>query len=545
MRFLFCLFIVCAGQFVAGDEVVFFVVDGHDSPVWAARYRELFDHYQLTEEMKSTPSVSGLWAGHHLDKYWDRDAQKGYIHTLGASGTWSQVGFVTLKSVDAFELLVSDDLEELEEQLPADLDANVIRSGDRLTIVNPAFRYRTNPRLSSPAWERHFRYIHPVLINDSGPNSLKRIEGVPLKKVVELLKPAHGKLSYYVFQPGELPEAIKAAAFQMIAGKAAPKLQQRDGEDDAAYSDRKATANAKLRLIRSLLFDVDRATAWTEWPKGDKPYRARGRVEAKKGSKLHRLFKTLNSEASRRVRLDAGNVGNMRMAVNIPKELLPLLNSWLRAVIGSEDGTDFLKSGAARFAGRLDIDADQLQFVAGCRGDLTDDAVQLLTKPKGPTLELGPIKLEPVRHAAAEVEGGIRLAFSAQANTNSPLRDTADSLDAKLELERSDSAPLGIVELDLAPLLNAKDNEQAQRLVRNIERAYIRSRQPVPSVIELLTDAPEKPEPGSLLRFASPEGDWTITARLDIRANVATLDVTIGADAHRFWRLRQVRYQLE
>ena len=320
---------------------------------------------------------------------------------------------------------------------------------------------------------------------------------------------------------------------EAVSKKAASRLQQRDGENEATYDNRKAIADTKLNLIRSLLVDIEQARAWTEWPEGNKPFRAHGRIQAKIGSKLHGFFTTLGSGASQRVVLGAGNVGSFGLTLNIPSELRPLLNSWLRDLIGGDE-VELLGSGVTRLAGRLDVDAGQLKFVVGCHGDLTDSAARLLTKPRGPILEFGPIKLEAVEHAAAEVEGGVALAFSTQANGVLP---------AQLELDRSDSAPLAIVELDLAPLLRVKNNRQIRKLLSNIERAYTRSRQSRPTIIEMAQGVLKKPDAESLLKRAAFEGDWKITARVNIRRNVATVDVTVGADAHRFWRLRQVRFE--
>jgi hypothetical protein len=95
------------------------------------------------------------------------------------------------------------------------------------------------------------------------------------------------------------------------------------------------------------------------------------------------------------------------------------------------------------------------------------------------------------------------------------------------------------VECDLAPLLKARNGEQVSKLLRSIERAYTRSLVGTPSAVEMAQGILERPDADSLLERATPEGDWKITARLDIRRNVAVLDVSVGADAHRFWRLQR------
>ena len=215
MRALIVLAVVWTGQLAAADEMIFLIVDGVGSPMWNTRHLELFDHYQLTDELKSKGTLR-RWSEDPFSSYRDLDDQKGYVFTLGPAGKTVRTGFVTLKgSPDTFELFVSDKIAELKARMPSDLDVTVTRSGDRVTIENPAFTWKDNPRFSSAAWELHLRYSDPVMINAGGPESLARIERVPLKSISPMLKAARGKLSYYVFQPDQVPDRIRLAALEL------------------------------------------------------------------------------------------------------------------------------------------------------------------------------------------------------------------------------------------------------------------------------------------------------------------------------------------
>ena len=550
MRGLVLVLILIAGQFTrAEDQLVILIVDGAGSPMWNSRHLELLDHYKLTDALKSDGRLK-RWSEDPFGAYRGLNDQKGYVHSLSTSGELVTTGFVTLKNPDTFDLFISDILKKLEGQMPLGVEAKVTRSGNRVTIESPAHKWRDNPRFSNVAWEQHYRYSDPVMINSAGPPSsssglfgaevaeddrqesglLQSLQRVPIKKIAPLLKSARGKLSYYVFQPGELPDSLKLAALRKIARQVAPRLQRRNIEDLAAYEDRKSVADSKLSLIGSSLLDIEEARAWTEWPEGDKPYRAQCRVQAKKGSKLHGLFTALKSASSKRVVLGPGNVGSIRLAAGIPETIRPILNAWLRDLTGSEAGAEFLGSQSIRFSGRLDLKGDDLQFVAVGQGDFADGAIKFLTPPTEAPLEIGPIKLESVNYSAAAVEGGIGLGISTRLGV---------ALPGKVDLERVSSAPLAVVECDLAPLLKARNGEQVSKLLRSIERAYTRSLVGTPSAVEMAQGILERPDADSLLERATPEGDWKITARLDIRRNVAVLDVSVGADAHRFWRLQR------
>jgi hypothetical protein len=551
MRILVLFFILLSASQVAtaDDELVVLVVDGVGSPMWNVRHLELFDHYKLTNELKSDGRLR-LWSEDPFAAYRDVQGQKGYVLTLGTTGRWVRASFVTLKNPGAFSHFISGRLDKAKKTMGPELEAKVKRAGDRITIELPAHVWKNNPRFRSPAWEEHYRYSEPVMINLAGsPSSsagpygdevavgdrqesglLQSLQRVPIKKIAPLLKSARGKLSYYVFQPGELPDSLKLAALRKIARQVAPRLQRRNIEDLAAYEDRKSVADSKLSLIGSSLLDIEEARAWTEWPEGDKPYRTQCRVQAKKGSKLHGLFTALKSASSKRVALGSGNVGSIRLAAGIPETIRPILNAWLRDLTGSEVGAEFLGSQSIRFSGRLDINGDDLQFVAVGQGDFADGAIKFLTPPTEAPLEIGPIKLESVNYSAAAVEGGIGLGISTRLGV---------ALPGKVDLERVSSAPLAVVECDLAPVLKARNGEQVSKLLRSIERAYTRSLVGTPSAVEMAQGILERPDADSLLERATPEGDWKITARLDIRRNVAVLDVTVGADAHRFWRLQR------
>lgn len=529
--FLFCVLLAGRQAAAADDPIVLLIVDGGSSPVWNSRHTQLVEGVGV-QAVSGGEELLRRLAVDPFGSYRDINGQKGYITTITPSGSWATTGFVTLKSPEAFDLLISDKLTRLKARMGDGLAPQAIRSGDLLTVKTPAHTWKNNPQFSSRAHEIHYRHQSPVLINGIGPAPLASLKRVPLKEITTLIKPARGKLDYYLFRPGAIPERFKLAALQMVARKVAPGLQLRDTESKADYKNRRSVADAKLSFLRSILLDVGEVQGWTEWPEGDEPFRVRWRIEAKKKSRLHQLFTKLRSASSQKVAIESGNVGNISLTANLPPEVAVLLNSWLQGVVDDQNKVEFFSEGVTRLAGRLDLKDEQVQFVAIGQAKLSDAAIDHLTKPR----EMGALipALPEVRlnYSAIKIEGGVSLGMSST--------QTDVVLPTEFDLQRSRSEPLATVEMDLAPLVAEKQTEPIGKLLRDMELAYTRTVRPARS-IDLLAGR-ETPDAQSVLKFAKPEGDWKIRATLELQQNIATLNVSIGADAHRLWRLRQLHW---
>jgi hypothetical protein len=512
----------------ASDEVVLVVMHGRSSPIKNARYLELFDHYGLTDTLQADGQL-GKWTQDTFAAYRDISSQSGNAYTLGEGGILKRFGFATLKSPAAFQLFFDDKIRQLRSQMPPDLEPKVTRSGDGWTIQTPAFTWDDGSGFSSPEWEQNARYLEPVMINSSGLNSMARLKAVPLNKMATLLEPARGKVSYLRFQPGEVPTAIKTAALRTIFREAAPGLQRRDAEGDTEYAERKAVSDAKFGFVQSLLLDIEDLTASTEWPRGDKPYKATCRLEAKKGSTLHKLLKKLGSSSSQKIAIGTGDLGNFQLATDIPPELATLANAWLRELAGIKGGI-FLKPGEVRFAGKLALTNEHLEFVVGCQAEFTDPALEFLRQDRELAPVFNSVPLPPISCSAAVQQDGITLGLS----THDRVVPATD-----IEVIRSSSPIVARLEVDLAPLIRAKAIPEIKRLLRNLERIYTRELNPL-SDFDLVRGVVEHTDKESLLKFAKHEGDWKLVGTLAIQGKVASLSLTVGSAAHRFWRLREL-----
>ena len=455
---------------------------------------------------------------------------------VSPNGTLERTFFSAGIRQEAFDEYVQDAVQRRIDRMPEGTEPTLKVSGDIRTIVTPPYTYRDNARRRSLGGKAHLRYADGVMANSRGDAGLASLRRLPLKSIARFAKRARGKMWYMHYQPQVVPAAYRSAALDLVRKATNVRLQQRDGEDDGKYLDRRLVSETQLNLLKSLAFDIESVTAFAEWPKQvEQPFRANLRLVASKGANLSRMLAQLRS--TRRASLESGGLAQLQASLTIPKELIPAAQSAVRQLLGPTEGIQkAIQDRNILVASRLTKESDGLNLFAASPTELTRHDHRAIATARGYSTKgvLGTYLSErtntSIRYRLSSRDAG--LTFSATTRDELP---AAEQL-PKLAVERKNSAILSF-DLDLGSLVANKDSTWCKGLLRDLETAYTRMRWPQDD----FSRSQNRPvqDVDSLLEFSKPGGDWSLSARATSTRNAISVNVEVGSNLHAFWRARQ------
>lgn len=526
--FCACFWLTIVPAF-ANDGVALLVVDNKNGPLWKARHLEFVDKYSELEAL--TGKHRQAWQGDHAAKYRDADSMAGYVYVLSRSGQFEHTPFVTVKGSTAFAQLVDDHVANLKASMPDGVEPILKVAGDSRSIHSPAFEYRSPPGARSPAWDVHLRYRDSVVINTAGPKSLARLKRVPLPVVSRLTRKAKGKMWYLSYRPSAVPKANRSTALAIVQRAVNVGLQQRDQEQAGEYKNRRTVTESYLNLLRSLVFDVDEATAFTEWPEADSQelFRARLRVKAIDKSRLARMFQELKSGSRSLTPANDSAVGCLRISLAIPKDLRQAVKA-VGATVGVPERVldKMMSEGVLRTSVALTATDSSIKGVAVSDVPLkSDQLAAVIERVSGNRLAgtLSSDGLPEIRYSLVDVPGGLAL-------LGSPGDEPLPKPPTRIEQERMSDGTVAELHLDLKECMT---QQWGQKLLQRLDLLYANYLFPKQDSGSLFYE----PDAQALLDKFPAEGDWSLAARMRVRANTLTIDIEMGTALHAFWRMRQ------
>ena len=219
----------------------------------------------------------------------------------------------------------------------------------------------TVPSPPKVAGKPHIKWDDVNLVYANGLvvlSSFNEVFSLPLGRLSEIVKEAHGKNWYWRLDPNAVPEAIRNRFFSTIQSQLGIRFQKHDQEDDRAFLIRRTTGEVYLSLVNSLIFETKEVVACTSWPTDDAPFRSHFEIQAKPDTRLATLIETLGSaERSIEILSDQENIGTINGNVTIPAEAQPILNAILKRAVADDSGVYRLLSET--------INTGQLEFTAG------------------------------------------------------------------------------------------------------------------------------------------------------------------------------------
>ncbi len=193
---------------------------------------------------------------------------------------------------------------------------------------------------------------------------------------------------YFQADLQQVPKGFKNLFWNTVQAQANSMLQQRDGEAIAPYEFRRAAADVGLDLLRSLVFDLDEATASVELATESRPVRARLNLRVRSTSQLARSLAGLKKI---RPQLPASDkdVLSVRSGWAMPERFRKLLlaaGPWLRTEL--QPRNESTAAAVDQIARAIEATAEQGNFEAMINFD--------------GTIESGPVLYGAIRIAGAE-----------------------------------------------------------------------------------------------------------------------------------------------
>ncbi len=361
------------------DQVAVLIIDNEHTPAWKKAHLELFKRTHTLQRLKQQGNLS-YWETDDRAKYWDADAFRGRVYLVSPDGRFQKAYFSSMRDEVAFQQNLEDLMQRRMDKMPEDLKPEIIISGDIRTIKTPAYTYRDDPNRRSLGGELHQRYVDGISAMGREDAGLKLLRRLPLKSIARLSRRAKGKMWYQLYRPQVVPAEYRDAALALVSKAASTGLQQRDQESDSDYRDRRLVSDAQLSLLKSLVFDIDEITAFTQLSAdGNEPFRASVKLVALDHTPLSQLIRQLRTRRS--VTVERGNLGYLQVSAAIPAELRPVAAAVARNLLGSTriDGMEAaIKDGELVFGARVDKEDDGLRLVAEAPIKLTASDLSLL-----------------------------------------------------------------------------------------------------------------------------------------------------------------------
>ena len=521
------------------QEIAVLVVNNEFTPMWKDAHIRVFDRANALAQIEENGTLK-FWSTDHFGKYRGNNSFRGQFYVVSSDGKIESTGFASYRDKKAFDQYVQDAVDRRLANMPEGIFPTVETNGDIKTIRTPPYVFPDNPQLKSLGGEAHLRYVDGIVVSRREKAGFAKLKAAPMRQAARLAKLAKGKMWYVLFRPQVVPAANRSAALSVVAGAANVGLQRRDSESSSSYEDRRLISDTQLQLLKSLAFDVLEFHASTEWPsEADEPFTLSAELIAKKGSRLSKLISQLRTSNS--VQSEGGNLGWLKIAFKVPSELRPVAWAAVRRLVSTGDMIGLKEAterGDILLSARLDKDRDGISLVAQSPIALKAEDINALARRFAlqddlegqASLRLNDVDLAMLRYRSTMIDDS--LSFGLSSGNDLP------SLDQPLRINKVNaSQPLLELSLDLKPLVANKDNDWLAKFLRSVEKVYTRRLSPQNPLDEML-GRPHK-DLDSLLHFAKPDGDWTLSAKLQASRNKLTLRIRVGADLHAFWRVRQ------
>ena len=551
------------------DDIALLIADDGHTMVWK-RY-----HTALFAEFNTAPAMRKVGGYDHWEKPpWfvlDNDpgfqSLRAYTYRVADAGSIIRTGLVSVSGPKAYDSFIKDEVRRRKREF--DIPTTVTPQGSRFKSV-----------LQSPAWsgvdedgdryksefpDQHLAYKDGIFaMGDPGA----KVFDFPFAHVKPLLRSAAGKSWYLSYQPGSVPPGVRGRFLAEVELNTGVNFQQYDNESTAAYALRRALGESYLTLFRSLLLDVDTATAWTKWPRGkNDPFTARLHFKIKPGSKLSRMTSALAARP-REIPIPPG--GSVSVAtINANLTIPPAFRSIFQAAINNsalhqtplgDALAGSIRQGNLLATLRINHDEQGRPVAFG--------AVRLQSEPASlrglaelvhgeeesdkVTTSLQPSVFEQDFEAHQIVIGaeGKTLRFAAAPDKTSPPYDQSAQL---FQRNRKANAPLVEIAVDLKPWLQQEGDSQCKQLLRGLETAYMRygtwaSEQNRRAAVKrkfgervrmFPPRAPEYRNYESLVGRGNLDGDWTVKVSLRASAKSLIIDCRVGRDLHSYFVVRR------
>lgn len=523
------LFAMAAPVASQADSVVLVVVDNRGDKQWNETHLRLFAEYGVKDRLEESGQLRGFTSVPYGEINGDFARQIGYVTTVSPAGQISSTHFNTVKDRTVFDSIVKQHTDRILATLPRGTETSKSEEDGILTVTIAGHTDTAGRR--SPAWSLHFRYHQTVLVSCAGPDGKSgrdQLAKLPIAQIAKLIRPARGKMRYAKYLPGNVAKRHRLQVLGKVTNYATVKLQRMDNESKSTHAARVSSADAYLKLLESLLLDVEDATLVEEWPRGRDPYRFRIQVRPKAETQLQQLIIGLNrrrtpvSLAKRQ-----GVIGSATLNLAVPKALQPLVQSRL-ASLSSPD------SLLSKILEQLAVEQRATVSADVC---LVDDA-------NGHPTALGMLQLSKALSGqrskqAFDLAGGKGPAnYSLVVATDSdrlrvfagPAGSSLSVGDAEADMDKGERAASVIdIRGNFQPYLQ-RDEAAGEEFLNWLESSYVRG------VLGRSYAATSDFE--SIRKMANPDGDWTLKARLRAGSSGLNFDFSLGRDLHALYLMR-------
>jgi hypothetical protein len=173
----------------------------------------------------------------------------------------------------------------------------------------------------------YYRYVDGLVY--SSRSSAVHLADLPGRESLKLSESEAANDIYADFDFSTIPSDLKRAFWSSVESQASVWLQRFDQEAAGDYSLRRAIAEGRLELIKSVLFDVDRAWLTLNLsPDGTKPVTARARIQARENSMLAAALSEISATRSGMALLqDDGSPLVISGTIRVPESLQPFASA--------------------------------------------------------------------------------------------------------------------------------------------------------------------------------------------------------------------------
>ena len=345
---------------------------------------------------------------------------------------------------------------------------------------------------------------------------------------------------YLLFKPRSGSSSRRMRLIGAIQGLTNVALQQRDTESDADYRDRRRASDAWLKLVRSVIRDVQRFEVSVSHTGELGSFRLEMSLEARDRSELSKIFSAIRPRRGMRVEDSDDQVASLFVNARIPKDLQQPLSSTLdhievldpnvRAV-----GKALVESGEIRLGGAIvypELDGEPVGF----------GSIRLDGSPEVPSRFSASAKLLRTNFGFEGVIQRLETMLNLGMVSTSVQTPTPRSI----LVEEETRAPVLIkARIDLASMVGVPSDKPGPRLLNKViqfmldhKRTYrIRTRRGKQAAERSVKSLP--PMSPILERMdGDNKNDWAAEATVRLAKNRLTCIVTLEPKLHAYWLAR-------
>ena len=236
--------------------------------------------------------------------------------------------FATTTAGDAGRIKDADDDGK---QQPTKSIAIIVTSRIDVNSPVPGGNQGPMPKIPTSA-STYFRYVDGIMYSCSS-NLLKRIE-LPTLDSLKLTAEESTEDLYADFDFTEVPTDLKRLFWSAVEAQAAVFLQRFDNEAEGDYSLRRALSEGRIELLKTILFDIDRARFSMNLPTSEsKQITAKLQITARKASPLASTLSHLSNGGSQLGSLQDEQAPLLISSTfEMPKLLKPVASAFLDSV---------------------------------------------------------------------------------------------------------------------------------------------------------------------------------------------------------------------